>query len=56
MMVGIMGRMIEKMIGNELSPNNMYACPQLETCHVGSYFGQLVPNFRTQDKIIIHTL
>jgi hypothetical protein len=32
---------------NELSPNNMYACPQLDTCHVGSYFGPLVPNFRT---------
>jgi hypothetical protein len=32
---------------NEISPNNMYACPQLNTCHVGSYFGPLVPNFRT---------
>jgi hypothetical protein len=42
--------------GNELSPKNMYACPQLDTCHVGSYFGPLVPNFRTKDKIIIHTL
>jgi hypothetical protein len=37
----------KKMIRNELSPNNMYACPQLDTCHVGSYFGPLVPNFRT---------
>jgi hypothetical protein len=32
---------------NELSPHDMYACPQLDTCHVGSYFGPLVPNFRT---------
>jgi hypothetical protein len=56
MMEGMMGRMMEKMIGNELSPNNMYGCPQLDTCHVGSYFGPLVPNFRTYDKIIIHTL
>jgi hypothetical protein len=32
---------------NEVSPNNMYACPQLDTCHVGSYFGPLVPNLRT---------
>jgi len=38
---GIMERMME----NEISPNNMYACPQLNTCHVGSYFGPLVPNF-----------
>jgi hypothetical protein len=44
MMARIMGRMMEKMIGNELSPNNMYACPQLDTCHVGSYFDPLVPN------------
>jgi hypothetical protein len=41
---------------NELSPNNMYACPQIDTCHVGSYFGPLVSNFGTYDKIIIHTL
>jgi hypothetical protein len=41
---------------NELSPNNMYACPQLDTYHVGIYFGPLVPNFGTYDKIIIHTL
>jgi hypothetical protein len=41
------GKMMEKMIGNELIPNNMYACPQLDTCHVGGYFGPLVPNFRT---------
>jgi hypothetical protein len=34
-------------VENELSPHNMYACPQLDTCHVGSYFGPLVPNFRT---------
>jgi hypothetical protein len=47
MMEGMMGRMMEKMIENELSPNNMYACPQLDTYHVGSYFGPLVPNFRT---------
>jgi hypothetical protein len=33
---------MEGMMGNELSPNNMYACPQLDTCHVGSYFGPLV--------------
>ena len=33
--------------GNELSPKNMYACPQLDTCHVGSYFGPLVPKFGT---------
>ena len=43
----IMGGMMERMIGNEISPNNMYACPQLETCHAGSYFGPLVPIFRT---------
>jgi len=47
---------MERMMGNELSPNNMYACPQLDACHVGSYFGPLVPIFRTWDKIIIHTL
>jgi hypothetical protein len=47
MMEGMMVKMMEKMIGNEISPNNMYACPQLDTCHVGSYFGPLVPNFRT---------
>jgi hypothetical protein len=47
MMEGIMGRMMENMIGNELSPNNMYACNQLDTCHVGSLFGLLVSNFRT---------
>jgi hypothetical protein len=48
--------MMEDMMENELSPNNMYACPQLDTCHVGIYIGPLVPIFRTQDKIIIHTL
>jgi hypothetical protein len=51
----MMGGMMGRIIGNELSPNNMYACPQLDTCHVGSYFGPLVPNFVSQDKIIIHT-
>ena len=40
-------RIIEKKFENELSPHDMYACPQLDTCHVGSYFGPLVPNFRT---------
>jgi hypothetical protein len=40
-------RMMEKKCLNELSPPDMYACPQLDTCHVGSYFGPLVPNFRT---------
>jgi hypothetical protein len=52
MMEGVMAIMII----NELSPNNMYACPQFDTCHVGSYFGPLVPIFRNYDKIIIHTL
>jgi hypothetical protein len=50
MMEGIMGEMIVRMMvkcENELSPHDMYACPQLDTCHVGSYFGPLVPNFRT---------
>jgi hypothetical protein len=28
-------------------PHDMNACPQLDTCHIGSYFGPLVPNFRT---------
>jgi hypothetical protein len=32
---------------NELSLHDMNACTQLDTCHVGSYFGPLVPNFRT---------
>jgi hypothetical protein len=36
-----------KILENELNPNNMYACPQLNTCHVGSYSGPLVPNFGT---------
>jgi hypothetical protein len=64
MMEGIMGEMIvrlimcmmEKKCVNELNPHDMHACPQLDTCHVGSYFDPLVPNFRTYDKIIIHTL
>jgi hypothetical protein len=43
MMEGIM----ERMMKNELSPNNIYACPELDTCHVESYFGPLVPNFGT---------
>jgi hypothetical protein len=43
----IMGGVMERMMGNELSPNNMYACPQLDTCHVGSYSGPLIPIFRT---------
>jgi hypothetical protein len=62
MMVGIMGEMIIRIIvrmmvrmfigmmvkvSKYLSPHDMYACPQLDTCHVGSYFGPLVPNFRT---------
>jgi hypothetical protein len=51
MMEGMMVRMMEgmmvRMMENELSPNNMYACPQLDTCHVGSYFGPLVLNFGT---------
>jgi hypothetical protein len=42
----MMGGMVERMMGNELSLNNMYACPQLDTCHVGSYFVPLVPIFR----------
>ena len=41
---------------NELSLHDMNACPQLDTFHIGSYFGPLVPNFRTWNKIIIHTL
>jgi hypothetical protein len=28
-------------------PHDMNACPQLDTCHIGSYFFPLVPNFRT---------
>jgi hypothetical protein len=47
---GIMENIMVRMMGeceNELSPKNMYACPQLDTCHVGSYFGPLLPNFRT---------
>jgi hypothetical protein len=40
------GRLMEES-QNELSPNCMYACPQLDTCHAGSYFGPLVPNFGT---------
>jgi hypothetical protein len=58
-MEGIIEKIMVRMMGeceNELSPKNMYACPQLNTFHVGSYFVPLVPNFRTQDKIIIHTL
>jgi hypothetical protein len=48
MTVGIIVRMmVKKMCITELSPHNMYACPQLDTCHVGSFFGPLVPNFRT---------
>jgi hypothetical protein len=47
MMDGMMERMMVRMMENEISPNNMYACPQLDTCHVGSYFGPLVPNFGT---------
>jgi hypothetical protein len=31
---------------NELSPNYMYACFQLDTCHVERYFGPLVPILR----------
>jgi hypothetical protein len=41
------GRNYGRRMGNELSPNNMYACPQLDTCYVGSYFGPLVPLFKT---------
>jgi hypothetical protein len=40
---GVNDRMMEGIMENELSPKNMYACPQLDTCHVGSYFGPLVP-------------
>jgi hypothetical protein len=50
MMEGIMENIMVRMMGefeNELIPNNIYACPQLGTFHVGSYFGPLVPNFRT---------
>jgi hypothetical protein len=46
MMVRMFARMIMEM-SKELSPHDMYACPQLAICHVGSYFGPLVPNFRT---------
>jgi hypothetical protein len=56
MMGGMMERILERMMGNELSEKNVYACLQLDTCHVGSYFGPLVPNFGTWDKIIIDTL
>jgi hypothetical protein len=35
------------MMENELSPNYMYACSQLDTCHVENYFGPLVPILRT---------
>jgi hypothetical protein len=43
----MMEGMMEGIPENELSPNNMYACPQLNTFHVGSYFLPLVPNFGT---------
>jgi hypothetical protein len=46
MMVRMFVRMMVK-VSKEISPHDMYACPQLDTCHVGSYFGPLVPNFRT---------
>jgi hypothetical protein len=53
-MEGVMPRMMEimikKMPENELSSFNMYACPQLDTCHVGSYFGPLVPNLELRIK------
>jgi hypothetical protein len=55
MMEGFMGevivRMMEKKCENELSPHNMYAFPQLDTCHVGRYFGPLVPNFMMQEHL-----
>jgi hypothetical protein len=50
MMEGIMEKMILRMMGkceNEIIPNNMYACLQIDTFHVGSYFGPLVRNFGT---------
>jgi hypothetical protein len=35
---------------NELSPNYMYACPQLDTSHVGRYFGPLAPTLELRIK------
>jgi hypothetical protein len=47
MMVRMMVQVMEKKCINELSSLDMYACPQIDTCHVGSYFDPLVPKFRT---------
>jgi hypothetical protein len=48
----------EGMMENELIPNYMYICSQLDTCHVEKYLGLLVPILRNLDKIIsmIYTL
>jgi hypothetical protein len=46
MMVRMFVRMMVK-VSKDIRAHDMFACPQIDTCHVGSYFGPLVPNFRT---------
>jgi hypothetical protein len=41
-----MEKMMESM-ENALIPRSLYACAQIDTCQVESYFGPLVPILRT---------
>jgi hypothetical protein len=43
------GRNDGKRWENELGPNNMYACPQLDTCHVGN-LAHLYPTLELRIK------
>jgi hypothetical protein len=41
---------------NALIPSSLYACAQIDTCQVESYFVHLSPSLELRIKIIIHTL